>query len=190
MAAPEWNERYRRGEHAHDPPLSFVVEMLDRLGAGEGRRALDLACGSGRHSIEMASRGWSVTAVDWSDAALEMLRSRDARVETVEADLEAGHFEIGRNAWDLICVCLYLQRNLFAAIRGGIKGGGWILVAFPLFDERPDVRPMNPGYTLRAGELRSLFEGFEVLHYCEAEPPPPNRRMAYLLARKPDKIRQ
>jgi len=140
MAADEWNERYRRGEHAHDSPYAFIVQALDRIGRGQGRRALDVACGAGRHSIALASRGWSVTAVDWSVTALEMVRAADARIHTVVADLEAGEFEIERNSWDLICVSLYLQGNLLASIREGVKSGGWVAAALPLKDGRPGVK--------------------------------------------------
>ena len=181
MAANKWNERYRQGDHASDPPLDFIVRGLP---ASDGLRALDLACGSGRHSILMASRGWQVTAVDWSEAALALVRSRDQRVQTVEADLEAGAFEIERNGWDLICVTYYLQRDLFAAIGDGIKSGGWIAAAFPMVDERAGVRPMNAEYLMRPGELRELFNGFEIIHEAETEPPAPRRRGAELLARK------
>jgi SAM-dependent methyltransferase len=185
MAAPEWDERFRRGEHANDPPLKFIVEALDRIGAGGRRRALDLACGAGRHAAALASRGWDVTAVDWSAAALEMVRARDARIRTIAVDLEAG-FEIERNHWDLICVSLYLQRDLFEPIREGLVAGGWVAAAFPLFDDRAGVRPMNPDYVLRPGELRSLFGDFEIQHYFETGPPPPKRRMAEFFGRKPD----
>ncbi len=184
MAADEWNERYFRGEHAHDSPYAFIVQELDRIGPGQGRRALDIACGAGRHSMALASHGWSVTAVDWSVTALEIVRARDARIHTVAADLEAGEFEIERNSWDLICVSLYLQRNLLAAIREGVKCSGWVAAAFPLSDDRPGVKPMNPEYVLRAGELRTLFDGFRILHYAETEPAPPKRRIGELFGRK------
>ena len=185
MAAHDWNARFLRGEHAHDAPHAFLIKELDRLGPGEGLRALDLACGTGRHSIALATRGWSVTAVDFSEAALDMLRAREPRVHAVAADLEAGEFEIEPNHWDLICVSFYLQRNLFAPIREGIKSGGWIAAAFPMADARAGVKAMKPDYVLQPGELRSLFEGFEVSHYAETEPQPPKRRVAELFARKP-----
>ena len=180
MNARKWNERYLRGEHAHDPPLDFIVRWLPQ---GDGRPALDIACGAGRHSFLLAARGWEVTAVDWSEAALDMVRARDSRIHTVVADLEAGAFEIERNGWDLICVSFYLQRGLFPAIRDGLRSGGLVVAAFPMVDERPDVRPMSPQFLVRPGELRSTFEGFEILHDAETEPPVPRRRTAELLAR-------
>ena len=42
-------------------PASFVMELLPLLPRGP---ALDLACGTGRHTLPLASRGRHVTAVD------------------------------------------------------------------------------------------------------------------------------
>ena len=181
IAANTWDQRYRRGEHANDPPLDFIARLLPE---GDGRRALDIACGAGRHAALMAARGWQVTAVDWSEAALEMVRMRDPRIHAIAADLEAGTFEIERNCWDLICVSFYLQRDLFASIRDGLKPGGLVAAAFPMVDERAGVGAMNPLYLLDIGELRALFDGFEILHDVETDPPAPKRRTAEILARK------
>lgn len=41
-----------------------------------GGRALDLGCGTGEHSIELAARGWAVTAVDSVPAAIERARAK------------------------------------------------------------------------------------------------------------------
>jgi tellurite methyltransferase len=179
------DEQFRRGEHAGDAPLAFLVDALARLPRGDGLRALDLASGAGRHSFLLASRGWQVTAVDWSEAALELLRARELNIHTVAADIEAGAFQIEPDSWDLICVTLYLQRNLFPAIRDRIKRGGYVAAAFPMVDERPGVGPMNPEFLLKPGELRSLFREFETIHDRETEGAPPKRRIAELFARKP-----
>jgi 16S rRNA (cytosine967-C5)-methyltransferase len=49
------------------------------LGAGEGRRALDLCAAPGGKALQLASAGWQVTAVDASDKRLERLRDNLAR---------------------------------------------------------------------------------------------------------------
>jgi SAM-dependent methyltransferase len=132
----------------------------------------------------LASHGWKVTAVDCSEVALRLIREQGSKIETVLADLEAGEFAIEPDAWDLICVTLYLQRDLFSSIRVGLKQGGYVAAAFPLRDEREGVKPMNHDYLLEPGELASLFEGFEFIHYAETNPEPPRRRMAELFARR------
>ncbi len=49
------------------------------LGAGEGRRALDLCAAPGGKTLQLAAAGWQVTSVDASDRRLDLLRSNLAR---------------------------------------------------------------------------------------------------------------
>ena len=173
--AESWNDRYLRDEHWADAPLAFIVRCVAE---GRGRRALDLACGTGRHALLLASRGWRVTAVDWSSVALARLAGRVD--STVQADLEDGEFTIEPGAWDLICVTNFLHRPLIPAIRAGMRPGGLVLAAFPMEDERPGIRPMNPAYLLRRGELAGWFADFEIVHSAEVEDSPASRRRAEL----------
>ncbi|MBT4816155.1 MAG: class I SAM-dependent methyltransferase, partial [Lentisphaerae bacterium] len=43
---------------------SQVDFLVDELKLSGSERVLDLACGFGRHSLELARRGYSVTGVD------------------------------------------------------------------------------------------------------------------------------
>lgn len=49
------------------------------LGAGEGRRALDLCAAPGGKTLQLAAAGWQVTSVDASDRRLDLLRANLAR---------------------------------------------------------------------------------------------------------------
>lgn len=69
MEAAEWDERYADQELVWSAePNRFVEEECGSLRPG---RALDLAAGEGRNAIWLASRGWTVTAVDFSSVALD-----------------------------------------------------------------------------------------------------------------------
>jgi SAM-dependent methyltransferase len=78
----------------------FVHELL---GGGAGR-LLDVACGSGRHAVEFARLGWSVSGVDYSAELLQRARSNAA-----EADIELDLHEQDMRELDL-------PRERFAAI--------------------------------------------------------------------------
>ncbi|KYC53613.1 MAG: bifunctional 3-demethylubiquinone-9 3-methyltransferase/ 2-octaprenyl-6-hydroxy phenol methylase [Candidatus Methanofastidiosum methylothiophilum] len=60
-------------------------------------RILDIGCGTGRHSIELARRGYSVTGIDLSDCMLSMAieKANDAKVkvEFLKADARDIKFE-------------------------------------------------------------------------------------------------
>jgi len=61
------------------------------LGAGEGRRALDLCAAPGGKALQLAAAGWRVTAVDASEARLARLRENGGRtgleMEMITADM-------------------------------------------------------------------------------------------------------
>ena len=68
MEADEWNRRYE------GPDLIWTAQanrtLMAETGSLEPGRALDLGCGEGRNAVWLASRGWAVTGVDFSDVGL------------------------------------------------------------------------------------------------------------------------
>ncbi len=129
MERDDWNRRWReRGFHCEDDPSDLLETELAGLAPG---RALDLGCGAGRASIWLASRGWRVTGVDFSDAALDLARASGAEVDWVLADLNA--YEPERGAFDLVLV-LYVhlpiveRQALLARAAAALAPGGTLLV--------------------------------------------------------------
>src|SRR5690349_8764396 len=56
-------------------PAQTSAEIDFVVGFTSGRRVLDAPCGSGRHSIELARRGYSVTGLDISPEAIAHARA-------------------------------------------------------------------------------------------------------------------
>jgi SAM-dependent methyltransferase len=107
-----------------DNVLTGVLES-PRLDLQPGK-ALDLAAGSGRHSLWLAERGWDVTAVDVVlDDALDPIPG----LHTVRADLENHQYRIAPGAWDLIVCWLYWQPDLLPEIARGLRKGGCVALA-------------------------------------------------------------
>jgi ubiquinone/menaquinone biosynthesis C-methylase UbiE len=52
-----------------------VDQILKQMGLPAGARILDLACGQGRHAIELSKRGFSVTGLDYSPLLLSRARA-------------------------------------------------------------------------------------------------------------------
>src|SRR5689334_8820018 len=101
---PNWDERYRNGEHTNREPLPLLIRVIKDLNPG---RALDLACGVGRHAIYLAQHDWRVTAIDSSQVGIEILRERAGAtrlsIDAQVADLQKHDFTIQTAAYDLIC---------------------------------------------------------------------------------------
>lgn len=101
----------------------------------EGGDVLDLCCGAGRHSVELASQGLSVTGVDRSPFLLEKARSlareRRVDVEWVEADMRdfvrPASFDLVLNMFTSFGYFddreddLRVLQNVFASLRDGGK---------------------------------------------------------------------
>jgi len=116
MERDDWNRR------------SVLAAEVGALAPG---RALDLACGAGRSAIWLAERGWTVTAVDFSDEALAMARQARPDVDWVLADLR--DYEPEPGAYDLALV-LYLhvsedeRRTILRRAAQSLAPGGILLV--------------------------------------------------------------
>jgi len=182
--ATEWDARHREArQNAPADPASIVCEWLPLLPTGQ---ALDLACGTGRHTLLLAGRGQSVTAVDWSGTALDILenRARTAKLHISRADAAAlehswtrGVRLIQANLEDLqlpeasfsLVLCLqYLQRSLFSQMARALEPGGMLL--FETFTQAQlncAGGPRNAAYLLEPGELRTSFPELHVLFYRE-----------------------
>jgi SAM-dependent methyltransferase len=130
--AAAWDERYAATDLVWSAtPNRFVAEECADLPPG---RAVDLAAGEGRNAIWLAGRGWDVTAVDFSQVALDKGRrlAGDTTVRWVCADATTWRPE---TPVDLV-VSAYLQLPAAArraADRGAFgslaPGGTLVLVA-------------------------------------------------------------
>ena len=66
-----------------------VTQIIERLGTEYGARILDLPCGNGRHSCELAGRGFEVTGVDRTGRYIAAAR-QEARRRSLEAGFLTG----------------------------------------------------------------------------------------------------
>jgi len=181
----EWDAKHRLAAEApRAEPAGIVRELLPLLPMGE---ALDLACGTGRHTMLLAARGQHVTGVDWSGAALEILetharaarvpvhcthslgvagRSNRGSIEIVQANLE--EITLPERSYDLILCIRYLQRSLFPQICRALRPGGMVLFETYTRAQLAFVGgPQHPDHLLEPGELRNAFPDLCVLFYRE-----------------------
>ncbi len=184
----KWSDHRRNGEATEQPPHPLVLRAADLLPSG---RALDVACGLGRHTLALAARGWHVTAIDVSAIALQRLTAiadESARrlIETVRADLAAQEFVFSPASYDLIVMTNYLQRDLFATLQQALRVGGLFVAVIALLDDDPQLKPMNPAFLLQPGELVRTFADWELLHSREGKPDnaPHRRPVAEIIARR------
>ena len=78
-----WDERYAAGAQWGTEPNRWVRLHAEHLTPG---RALDIACGDGRHALWLASHGWRVRAVDFSAEAIARGRAAEQSALASRAD--------------------------------------------------------------------------------------------------------
>jgi SAM-dependent methyltransferase len=173
-ARERWDRRYAEsGDSAPArAPSEWLAENEDllRAHAGPGRRALDVAAGSGRNALYLAELGFEVEAVDISEVGLARLRAaadeRGLPVHTRVADLESDG--LGPGAYELVVNLNYLQRDLFDPLRAALAPGGLLL--FETFGPAHLAelgKRVSPEFVLGPGELRDAFAALRIVRYAE-----------------------
>lgn len=135
------------------PPITAKMPWADRTEAEVdraimmlrpqgGERVLDLACGIGRHSLELRRRGFEVVGIDISEELLEMAR-HDAEAQSLEvtfaqADLReldyADEFDLVLSLNDGAVGYFETEeenRRTFEVISRALRSGGGHLVQLP-----------------------------------------------------------
>ena len=174
MKSTEWDRRYSGGDLVWSAtPTRFVESELSALAPG---RAVDVAAGEGRNAVWLARRGWSVTAVDFSQVGLDKGR---ALVERLGADLDIDwvradvvEHDLGQDRYDLALLA-YLQlpdeqrhevvRRAFTSLR---VGGRLLVVAHDSTNLSEGTGgPQDPSVLYTAEDVVADLDGerFEVL---------------------------
>ena len=164
-------------------PSPFIVEWSARIARERGGhpRALDVAMGRGRHAVPLARAGFRTFGVDITleavRDAIAAARAEGLRVEGWCADLT--RYPLPRAAFDLIVVCRYLQRDLFADLRAALAPGGTVIYeTFTTAQRALGKPPTSADHLLEPGELRRQFDGLDLLFYEEVLAPDAVARLA------------
>jgi tellurite methyltransferase len=164
-----WNERYSAGEHGTMPDEWLVSCSRMLKPSRPGARALDLACGAGRHALWLAELGYAVDAWDISDVGLDVLARELERlqasgmpVRVTPRQLDVETATIPPNAYDLILDAFFLDRRLFGQMIAALRSGGLLVVRTLMRRSAHEHR--NPAYLLEPGELRMSFAALDILY--------------------------
>jgi ubiquinone/menaquinone biosynthesis C-methylase UbiE len=130
----EWADTYDDGANPMIEAEEAAVRPVLATLAGPGVRALDAACGTGRHAAFLAGLGCSTVGVDQSEAMLAVARAKAPEASFQVADLRELPFADG--AYDLAVVSLALSHladptGALVELGRVLRGGGTLVVADP-----------------------------------------------------------
>jgi SAM-dependent methyltransferase len=172
----KWDEHYRgRPCRALAEPNPLLAEWLSRIQVDAASPlAADVACGSGRHALYLARRGWRVDAMDISAVALEGLAAA-ARAESLDVTCLLCDFEPAPPAtippfepdrYHLAVVMRYTNLPLIGMLAGAIRPGGYLIAEAYLKSSGPDGGPNNPAYRVAPGEFEAVVGRSFDLVFC------------------------
>ena len=133
------NERFSSlaGKYSDSVHKNIVLNFSQPL---ENKKVLDVCCGTGRFSIELAKKGAIVTSVDFSHGMINILKKKVGELELVDRispirmDVQKMQFE--NNTFDG-CVCItaiHLIKDyvkVLHEINRVLKPNGFFIVNFP-----------------------------------------------------------
>ena len=166
--------------HAEGTPSDWLTRWANQL--PRHGRALDVACGAGRHARWLCQHGLQVTAVDRDGQALQHL---PATVKAVQADLEQGHWPLCSNGFDVVLVTNYLWRPLWPALLASVAPGGWLIYETFAHGQERLGRPSRPAFLLAPGELLGVCAAWRVHAYEDTTLAQPERRVQRIAAQRP-----
>jgi len=154
-----FNDDYLRTcEKLSDEQIAREVDFVeDSLGIERGGAVLDLACGTGRHTIELARRGYEVVGLDLSLAMLaragEDAQDHEAKVNFVQGDMREMTFDEqfdGVFCWNTSFGFFEEEKNALVIdrIHRSLRAGGLFLL---------DV--INRDFLIRQSPSLAWFEG-------------------------------
>lgn len=160
-----WRKKW---EGRHEPVNACAKALVRRLGAGKGRRLLDVGCGNGADSLYFASQGFDVVATDFSESGIAALKrgtgQRDFSVQAMLHDTSK-KFPFADGSFDVIYAHLSLHyfddkttRTVFAEMRRLLRKGGLFFVQCKSVDDDyyGEGEKIGPD-TFRHGHLRHFF---------------------------------
>jgi cyclopropane fatty-acyl-phospholipid synthase-like methyltransferase len=154
------------------PPEMTVAEVdfiLRVSGLSPEARVLDVPCGSGRHTLELARRGYQVTGLDVSAEAVEHARNA-AAAERLAVDLRLGDMRtLPADIRVDAAVCMgnafgYLDhdgtRKFLADLAGLVAPGGTLILDYGFVAEAllPHLKLDEPPMTIGGVEAVSVNE--------------------------------
>ena len=156
--------------------VDFIIHMLN---IAEKGKVLDLACGYGRHSVELARRGYEVTGVDITEEYIKAANDRASkeklRVTFIHDDIRNIHFT---DEFDVVINVAdgaigYLENDeenlkIFDRISDALKPGGKHFM---------DI--CNAEFAIDRFPLRNWEIGKQTVSLPEFDWDPENRRMLY-----------
>ncbi|MFI8813054.1 MULTISPECIES: class I SAM-dependent methyltransferase [unclassified Streptomyces] len=174
-----WQEHYSTGQGFRPLGEGERALLAEHAPAPEvGGRALDISCGTGELAVTLAGMGFSVDAVDFTEAALVRARTEHQQVRGVRwlcLDIEQDPLPRPptgeEGGYDLVTLRLSIafiiaRASVLRLLGGKLRTGGALVVITPVAESTPGERRH---IALDKDELTVVADGFEEVTRFDTE---------------------
>ena len=166
MSPPEWYLDWFNSPHYHllynnrnyTEANNFINTLCDKLQLHPHSKIWDLACGMGRHSIALNTKGFDVTGTDLSANSInEALKSSNATLDFYLHDMRhpfrVNYFDVTLNLFTSLGYFVNYKDNyqVFKNVYAALKPGGLFVIDF--FNSNKVIASFHSEYTEKRGEL-------------------------------------
>jgi cyclopropane fatty-acyl-phospholipid synthase-like methyltransferase len=172
-----YNKIYKSNKSVWGSKVNPIIgKALKFFKTKQGLKALDLGCGQGKEAFFLAKKGFDVTAIDSSSAAIKQIKEKTKNYKLPIKSIcrDVANYKIKKGGYDIIAAMNVLQflekkevMNLINNVKAGLRNNGLaVLSAFTTKDaSRQSKKKLR--YYFKQGEMRYCFKDFKILYYSE-----------------------
>ncbi len=155
-----------------NPAHSEVVEACKII---EPCDTLDMGCSNGRNAVYLGQLGFNVTAIDNNPSAIDVLRSIiiEEEMKNIKAHVyDINNANLGEDYGFIACTVTLMFTDparvdtIISDMHKRTLAGGYNLIVCAMSTEEYPC-PVRFPFTLKAGQLREAYDGWELIKYNE-----------------------
>jgi len=178
---PEWFENwfgspYYRMLYTHrneEEAQIFIQNLLNFLKPNPGCKILDIACGEGRHSIQLADKGFEVTGIDLSSLSIAFAKKNETDnlrffVHDMRLPFCVNYFDYALNCFTSFGYFAHTLDHELAAksFAGNIKKNGTLVIDY--LNKNYSLQRLVPFETIeREGIKFSINRSMNTTHFLK-----------------------
>ena len=159
----------------YDKQVLFLTQIFNKYKI-PGKRILDIACGTGTHSLKLSKKGYEVIGLDASEKMLEVARKKavsNANVQFICKDMQKLDFKeefdavICMSSISFLLTLTDIKKTILGVNRSLCSEGVFIFNFLPIFDttEKNEIEHVKEGnieiWIMHHGSINRMEQTFD-----------------------------
>ena len=150
--------------------MKTEIKFLDKIFSKyKIKTILDVACGVGRHSVELAKLNYNVTGIDYSNNQLDQARKK-AKISGVKVKFmkrDANKLDLNDKYDTVICMWTTLSeeplkyKDVISGVRNSLKDNGLFIIDNRSWEQIPDKKEEKFTNTIQKDSLKITVQLYD-----------------------------